>query len=128
MAVNVNTSGKSHCSSLVSSGKYDATTGWSFSAEDGNKLLGPNGSNWTAYSQVHLAVDTSQPEKTKARYKYPVAKGGKVYRSGCIAAKQRAAQQGESDIESAVDDILQAINKKEDAALVSVAIAVGQAS
>ncbi len=110
MGVQVNSKGKSHALSLVASGKVDKNSSWSFSAEDGNKLLGPNGDDWENYGQFHLGEDTAETEKTKARYKYPFGKDGKVYRSGVVAAKQRAAAQGQTDIENAANDVLQKID------------------
>ncbi|MCL5266710.1 MAG: phage protease [Bacteroidetes bacterium] len=112
MALKVNQKAVEHLRSLVSQGKVDRNSNWSFSAEDGNALLGAAGSDWSNYSQNHLAVDTSAAENTKARFHYPAGKDGKVYRSGVIAAKQRAAAQGEKDIENAADDLLQLIDRK----------------
>ncbi len=45
---------------------------------------------------------------------FPVIKGGYVHRSGVIAAKQRAAQQGYSSIGSAADKALKAIDSKKE--------------
>jgi phage I-like protein len=114
MALNVNQKAVEHLRSLVNQGKVDRDSNWSFSAEDGNALLGADGSDWSNYSQIHLAVDASAAENTKARFHYPVGKDGKVYRSGIVAAKQRAAAQGEKDIEDAADGILQLIDKKDE--------------
>lgn len=100
---------------LINSGKVEKTAAWSFSAADGNTLLGPKGDDWTAYANAHLAEDTSAPENTKARYKYPVIKGGKVYRSGVIAAKSRAAQQKDTSVETAAAGLLDLIDKKDHA-------------
>jgi hypothetical protein len=112
MAVELNSPGDKHAHALVDAGKVDKTSSWSFSAEDGNKLLGPNGDDWGEYSKWHLGEDTSAAEKTKARYKYPHGKGGKVYRSGVIAAKQRAAAQGAKAIEDAAGRLLEKIDGK----------------
>lgn len=114
MAIQLNSAGKSHAMSLVRDGKVDKASPWSFSSEDGNKMLGPDGNDWAEYSRWHLAEDTDTNEKTKDRYKYPFGKDGKVYRRGVIAAKSRAAAQGEAEIEKAASDVLDAIDKKED--------------
>lgn len=110
----LNGKGKAHAASLVGSGDVDTTSGWSFSADDGNELLGANGDDWANYAQWFLGENTDAEEKTKDRYHYPFGKNGKVYRAGLIAAKQRAAAQGESDIEGAADALLQRIDKKEE--------------
>lgn len=113
MSVSLNHSAESHASSLIDAGKYDSTSAWSFSAEDGDKLLGAGGDDWAEYARWHLGEDKSENEKTKARYKYPYGKNGKVYRSGLIAAKSRAGQEGASEIESAAGRLLDKLDKKD---------------
>jgi HK97 family phage prohead protease len=97
MAVKINTSGRANASSLIGSGKVDKTTGWSFSAEDGNKILG-DPPKWGEYGRWFLGVDDGAGVETKEHWKYPFGKNGKVYRSGLIAIRQRAGQQNETDI------------------------------
>lgn len=105
----LNSKGVSHARSLISSSKVDRDSAWEFGAEDGNKILGKD--NWDEYSKWFLATDPEADEKTKEHYKYPYGKEGKVYRAGVIAAKQRAAQQGESSIADAADGLLKLIDK-----------------
>jgi hypothetical protein len=78
----LNLVGESYAHSLVSAGKVDRTSPWSFEAADGNALLGKNGDDWETYSKHHLGLDRSANDKTKARYRYPFAKGDRLYRSG----------------------------------------------
>lgn len=111
----LNLAGESHAHSLIAAGKIDKTSPWSFSTEDGNALLGKKGDDWTSYGNAHLGLDRSASEKTKARYKYPFAKGGKIYRSAVIAIKQRAAQQSDGAIERAATSLLDAIDKPKSA-------------
>ena len=110
----LNGKGEAHARQLIADGKVDRTTSWSFSAEDGNKLLGPNGEDWDNYGRFHLGIDPAAAEKTKARYHYPFGKDGKVYRSGVIAAKQRASQQGDGEIEKAASTLLEKIDGEKD--------------
>lgn len=110
----LNTSAISAIKKLIAAGKIDKESAWSFTAADGDALLGPNGDDWKAYAAVHLGVDTDAPENTKARWTYPVAKGGKVYRRGVIAAESRAAQQGSDDIAKAAKDLLTRIDAAKD--------------
>jgi hypothetical protein len=63
------------------------------------------------YGNWHLGFDMSKSEDTKGRYKFPYGDFETVHRDGLIAAKERAAQQGYSDIERAADDLLQEIEK-----------------
>jgi len=114
MAVHLNGSGNSHANSLIASGKVDKESGWSFSAEDGNKLLGPEGDDWANYGKFHLGADSEAEPDSKGHWKYPYGKDGKVYRSGVIAAKSRAAQQGAKDIENAAARLLVKIDGKEE--------------
>ena len=110
---NVNRKGVSHARNLVQAGKVDKNAPWSFDAEDGSRLLG-DPPDWAEYGKWFLAVDTGQDPETKAHYKYPHGKGGKVYRGAVIAAKQRAAAQGEDDISNAADGVLQMIDKEKE--------------
>lgn len=111
-SVRVNPQGVSHARKLIAQGDVDMESDWEFTAEDGNKLLGPNGDDWDNYAKYHLAIHTDAPENTKERYGFPYGKNGKVYRRGVIAAKQRAAQMGYTNIMDVADQLLQEIDKK----------------
>lgn len=113
MAIKLNSAGKSNANSLIEKGDYDVTSSWSFSADDGNKLLG-NG-DWSHYAKFFLAFDSDATKETKDYYKYPFGKNDKVYRSGLIAIRQRAGQQKETDIYDAAGTLVEAIDKKEGA-------------
>lgn len=95
-----------HLRDLVRRSQVDRTSPWAFSPADGDALLGKAGDDWGAYAAVHLGVDDRAHEKTKARYHYPVAKGGQVYLSGLRAAITRAFQQGDADIAKAAQRLL----------------------
>ena len=106
----LNKTGYSHAKAYIKKGSIDKDSSWSFSAADGNKLLGPKGNNWAEYKKWFLGVDDSQKEDTKAHYHFPVGKDGKIYRKGVIAAKQRAAQFKYTAIETAADKLLKLID------------------
>lgn len=110
MSVKLNGAGNTHARSLVASGKIDKTSAWSMSADDENALLGDN--DWKAYGSWHLGVDDGEPEDTKAHYKYPFGKGGKVYRSALVAIRQRAGQQDAKDIFDAAGRLLESVDGK----------------
>jgi len=110
MVIQVNNAGMSHARSLIAAGKVNKTADWSFSADDGNALLGASGDNWAVYSQMHLATDSSADPETKEHYKYPFGKGGQVYRSGLVAIRQRAGQQGADNIFDAAGTLLELID------------------
>jgi HK97 family phage prohead protease len=107
----LNSAGTHACAARISAGDIDKTSDWSFSADDGNKLLG--GDDWAAYEKWFMAT-TSEPKDSKAHYSYPFGKNGKVYRSALIAIRQRSAQQGETGIYSAAGDYLDKIDGKDD--------------
>jgi HK97 family phage prohead protease len=110
MAVELNGTGESHARSLITSGKVDKTSAWSMSADDENAILGTD--NWTTYASWHLGIDRSATDKTKARYKYPFGKSGKVYRSALTAIRQRAGQQGATSVFDAAGRPLELIDGK----------------
>lgn len=112
MTVSVNGAGVSHARSLISAGKVNKDGGWSFSSEDGNRLLGSGGDDWAAYGAMHLAVDSSEDPKTKAHWKYPFGKGGEVYRSGLVAIRSRAGQQSAKDVFDAAGRLIDEIDKR----------------
>jgi len=112
MAVKLNSKGNSHANGLVKSGKVNKAGSWSFSADDGNKILGEN--NWSEYSKWHLAIDTSAEPDTKEHYKYPFGKNGEVYRSALRAIRSRAAQQDVNDVFEAAGRLMEMLDKQED--------------
>jgi HK97 family phage major capsid protein/HK97 family phage prohead protease len=113
MAMTLNSSGAAFARARIAAGDYDASAAWSFSAADGDAMLGANGDNWANYDRWHLGHDMTQPAATKARFGYPVGKGGKVYRSALTAIPQRAAAQGATDIEDDAGKLLALIDAKE---------------
>ena len=110
MNISVNKDGVSNANSLIDSGKVDKESSWSFTAEDGNKLLGSN-NDWANYRKWFLGVRSGVDPETKQHYAYPFGKNGRVYRSGVIAIKQRSAQQGSSIIEDVASKLLLKIDK-----------------
>lgn len=115
----LNRAGIAYAKSLIAAGKVNKTASWSFTADDGNKLLGANGDgadDWMNYGRHFLGMDASADPKTKDHWKYPFAKGETVYRSGLIAAKQRAAAEKDAAIENAASDMIDAIDKGKSAA------------
>lgn len=64
----LNTEGESSAHALIRAGHYDMASPWSFSAEDGNALLGPGGDDWDKFGRWHLGEDASEPRETKAHW------------------------------------------------------------
>jgi phage head maturation protease len=97
--IQLNTSAVAHCKSLIAAGKVDRGDTWE----------APSGKERDP--ELCLAEDTKAAKDAAGRYKYPVGKGGKVYRKGVIAAESRASQQGLSDVAARAKDLLRLIDK-----------------
>jgi ATP-dependent Clp protease, protease subunit len=111
MAVKLNSKGKNKANSLVSSGNVDKTSSWSFSSDDGNKILG-DPPDWSEYAKWFLGTDDQYDSETKEHYKYPFGKNGKVYRAGLVAIRQRASAQNEDDIYDAAGSLIDKIDNQ----------------
>lgn len=122
MAKKLNTKAVNKMKSLVKSGTIDFDSSWSFTAADGNKLLGPDEDNWDRFGSVHLGIDESAEKNTRGYWSLPVAKMKgdtlTVFRRGVIAAKTAAAggrgAEKNEKIMNAADDLLQMIDEKMD--------------
>jgi signal peptide peptidase SppA len=108
MPVQLNPVGKGHAKDLIKGGHVDRTSSWSMSAEDEDAILGNN--NWSEYARWFLGLDDAENTQTKAHYKYPFGKGGKVYRSALIAIRQRASQQDASGVYDAAGELIELID------------------
>ncbi len=108
MATTTNSAGVAHAHALVAAGKINDGA-WDFTAEDGNKLLGPNGDDWANYAKWFLALHPEADPKTKAHYGYPFGKDGEIYKNAVASAKGRAAQQGATAIEGACSSLMDAM-------------------
>lgn len=115
MGVEINKPGVAYARNLARRGLVDRDSAWAFGAEDGNRLLGPDGTDFGHFGKFHLGIHPDTEKNTKEHYAFPFGKNGKVYRHGVIAAKSRAAQQGYEEIEDAASAILEIIDgKKQD--------------
>lgn len=109
-SIKLNDSGVANIKKLIAAGKVDSTSKWSFSGDDGNKILGDD--NWTEYAKWFLAVDEAATEQTKERFKYPYGKNGKIYRSALRAIASRAAQSDFQELSEMASELLDALDKK----------------
>lgn len=92
---------------MIDAGQYDLETEWEDgqpSTDDENGQIDRHG--YAGFGEWHLAVDTGASEQTKDRYGFPYGDFRRVFRSGLIAAKQRASQFGHGDVEDAADRLL----------------------
>lgn len=117
MPVQVNKSAVAHARRLIEHDDVAKDSDWSDSqpsASDENRYLDKHG--WSEYSKWFLAVDTSENEETKERYKFPYGDFKKLHRSGVIAAKQRAAQNDYGSVEKAAAELLQMLDHEKEGA------------
>ncbi len=112
MAVQLIKKSENAAKARISAGDINDTAAWVFSAADGNALLGEDADNWSEYEKWHLGKDTEAKAKTKARFKYPYGKNGKVYTSALRAIRSRAAQQDHTSVFDAAGRLLDQANEK----------------
>jgi hypothetical protein len=104
----VNEDGVARARELIDAGKVDVDTEWSEaapSADDENAEIENHG--YDGYGAWHLAVDPDANEETKKRYAFPYGDFAQVNRAALIHGKQRASQNGHTEIEQVADDLLQ---------------------
>lgn len=111
MALGLYASGLAHARALIAAGKVDESADWSFSADDGNALLG-DPPNWPAYGRWFLGHDPAVSQDTKAAFAYPFGRAGKLYRSALRAIASRASANNEAAISTAASDLIKELDAK----------------
>lgn len=112
MARSLNAAGSRNAHAKVSAG--DVSNGaWSFTGADGDKMLGPDGTDYAEFGRWHLGVNTDQDPNTKARYSYPFGKNGQVYLSALRAIRSRASAQNDTAIYDDAGRLLDAANESD---------------
>jgi HK97 family phage major capsid protein/HK97 family phage prohead protease len=112
-AASLNSAGAANGRARVAAGDVNDNDPWSFTADDGNKLLGPSGNDWANYSKWFLGLDSSASANTKDRYKYPFGKNGKIYTSALRAIRSRSAQQNDTAVFDAAGKMLDSIESSD---------------
>jgi len=117
MAVKLNRRGFTFAKTLIDRGDVNSDDSWSFSADDGNELLGDPPS-WDRYLKHFLGRDSDADEETKEAWKYPFAKKDgdttKIYRSAVRAIRSRAAQNNHDDVFKAAGTLMEMLDEMED--------------
>lgn len=103
---------KSNAAKLIKSGDVNTTDAWTFTAAEQDKMLGTNGDDWATYKLWHLVQDDAEPQNTKARFKYPYGKNGKVYRSALRSIASRAAQNNLQELSDWASAMIKQIDAK----------------
>jgi len=113
-----------HAMSLIKEGKVNTTARWSFTPEDGNRILG-DPQDFERFALWHLGMEPGVSRQSKGFYKFPYGKDGKVFRSALVAIKQRAGQSGDGEIIEEAGKLLDAVDMDEMAgSQVSVAMKI----
>ena len=89
----LNQKGFENAMELIRQGRISAAPDWSISPDEENEMLGKDKKDWAAYGMMHLATDPGENGETKAHFKYPVGKGGMIYRAALEAIRRRAGRQ-----------------------------------
>lgn len=95
---------------MISKGKIDKDSPWTFSAADGNELLGPEKEEWGKFAGAHLCEDPEMEIESKSRYMFPVVKGGLVSREALLDAKKKMEKEETPEAMEMVDELLAAMD------------------
>jgi len=108
----LNVEAVAHARKLIQEGKVDTQTSWEQGKPDAhaeNRYLDDH--SFDDFGKWFLGIASDTPDDVKEHYAFPYGNFEKVYRHGLIAAKQRAAQFGHTDIEQAAGMLLDMIGE-----------------
>ena len=118
-AIKINPKSVAFAKSLIDEGKINQGI-LKFTAEDGNKLLGPDGNEWDKFAIHHMVTDPAFSKETKNYYKFPFSKmvgnESQIFRRAVIAIKTIASGGRGFDpdpkLAAAADNLLEMIDNK----------------
>lgn len=115
MAIELNNSGFIHARKLIADGHFvdDLHGEWSEinpGTEEQNRFIDAEG--MALYGDWHLGKNPEDNPDRKEAYSFPYGNYQNVYRSGLIAAEERAAQYGYEDIRAAAEELLRVAGNK----------------
>src|SRR5688572_22405371 len=101
MILHLNQRALAHAEKLIAEGRaaLDERDEWSQhrpSSEEERQLIDERG--WGEYEKWYLAIDESEDEETKARYKFPYGDYQQIHRCAVLSAEARAAQYHHRDV------------------------------
>lgn len=115
MAIQKNNDGFDFAMELIDSGNIDTDSAWSFTADDGNAILGED-DDWGKFADFHLARQTDEESETKAGWAFPHSKlkdgTPTIYEAAIDAIKSRAGQFNHDTIQAAAQDLSDALDEK----------------
>ncbi len=107
MAVTLNQKGFEFVRQMIQQGQFNTEGDWASnqpSAEEGDAFLANN--SYDEYGKWFLGVNPDTDPNTKEHYEFPVGNFKQIFRSGVIAAEQRAGQYHHEDIKAAAKELL----------------------
>jgi hypothetical protein len=98
---------------LIDADQYTLDSDWSEAQPDPDEENADlERHDYEQYALWHLAIDLRAGEDTKGRYAFPYGDFRRVHRSGLIAAKGRAAQNGHDAVADAAGDLLDYLDRQ----------------
>lgn len=107
MAVQLNDKAIAYAKSMIQQGNVNRDAEWGVSepsAEDENAYLASH--SYPEYGNWFLGINPDNNPETKEHYSFPIGDFKQIYRSGLIAAEQRAGQYHHEDIKAAARELL----------------------
>lgn len=107
MAVTLHQKGVDFARQMIQQGRFNSEGDWASnqpSPADGDTYLADH--NWDEYGKWFLGINPDANPDTKERYEFPVGNFKQIFRSGVIAAEQRAGQYHHEDIKAAAKELL----------------------
>jgi HK97 family phage prohead protease len=105
MAIMLHKEGHEHARALAEHGKVDHGP-FSFDNADRDALLGPKGTHVAELGKHHLGVDDAADEGDARRFRYPVAKDGKVFSRACRSCMRSAEKNGHEEVRAAAESLM----------------------
>lgn len=112
MALKLNEAAFAYAEQLIRQGRVDREGDWAANQptpESENSFLKDANKNYDEYGKWFLGINPDADPNTKECYEFPYGDFKKIYRSGVIAAEQRAGQYKHEDIRAAAKRLLDMI-------------------
>ena len=106
MALELNAAGVVFAEKMIEDGNYRINTMWRESQPSERTQADLLARGWDEASKWYLAIDPDAPQGRQASLHYPVGDFKNVHRSGLIAARDAAREQGDDDIADAAEELL----------------------
>ncbi len=107
MPLKLNAKAVEYAKQMIQQGRIDTQGDWASNqptAQSENDFLADN--DYDAYGNWFLGENSDANPDTKERYEFPIGNFKKIFRSGLIAAEQRAGQYHHEEIKAAAKELL----------------------